>query len=200
VKQSRVSSRSGEAQKPDSPATKLWHNIARVVTFTLPHLRRLGRPAAFVLTGVLIAFDSDHGNLVGLWWALGIAVVSLAVRDDVRTSIGRIAWWTHAIFAIATLLGLIADRLSPQSALSLAIALVTLEGIRAALRREYISSVFSAALLITLTVLVTITDLDTRHATGAIGVWAIVIGIFTIIRELDGLIRKTQKETTRVTK
>ncbi len=166
----------------------------------MPHLRRLGRPAAFVITGVLIAFDSDHGNIVGLWWVFAIAVVSLAVRDDVRDTAGRIAWWMHAIFAIATLLGLIADRLSAQSALSLAIALVTLEGIRSALRREFVSSWVSAGLVITLTVLVTITDLDTRNATGAIGVWAIVIGIFTTIRQLDGLVRTTLKETTRVTK
>lgn len=200
MKQSRVSPRSGGTKKPDSPLAQLWKTLARARDFTVPHLRRLGRPAAFVVTGVLIAFDSDHGNIVGLWWVFAIAVVSLVVRDDVRDTAGRIAWWTHAIFAIATLLGLIADRLSAQSALSLAIALVTLEGIRSALRRELVSTWVSAGLVITLTVLVTITDLDTRHATGAIGVWAIVIGIFTTIRQLDGLVRTTPKETTRVTK
>jgi hypothetical protein len=200
VKQSRVVRRSGDASKLESFTPSAQNTLVRLVKKALSQLQRLGRPLIFVTTGVLIAFDSDHGNRVGLWWVFAVVVVSLAVRNDRTSPIGRVAWWTHAIFAAATLLGLLMDRLSPPSALSLAIALVSLEGIRGALRAEIVSAWASAALAVSLSVIVSITDLDTRHATGAIGVWAIVIGIFTLIRQLDSLIPRSSKEPARATK
>jgi hypothetical protein len=155
---------------------------------------------AFVAAGVFVAFDDDHGNRVGLWWVLIVSVVSLAVRNDRTTVAGRVAWWTHVVFAAATLLGFVADNMSPESALSLAIALVALEAIRAAVRDEKLSALGSATLVVALTVIVTITDTDTRHATGIIGVWAVVVGVFTTIQQIDRLAKQHNKEATRGTK
>jgi hypothetical protein len=77
---------------------------------------------------------------------------------------------------------------------------VALEAIRAALRGENIASFGSAALVVALTVIVITTDTDTRHATGLIGVWAIVVGIFTTIQQIDVLTKQHKKEATRGTK
>jgi len=173
------------------------HQLQRVVAFLMPHIRRFGRPAALVGAGVGIAFDSNHGNMVGLSWALAVSLFSLAVRNDSQSTLGRVAWWTHGVFVAATLVGLVVGRLSPQSALSLAIALVVLEGARAALRGDRVSASGSGILAVVLTVIVSITNLDSRDATGAIGVWAIVLGVFGVISAVDGLSGRKQKRSTR---
>ena len=174
----------------------MLQQFQRVFALLVPHTRRFGRSAALAGAGVAIAFDSNHGNLVGLSWVVAVCFVSLAVRNDPQTVIGRVGWWTHGIFVIATLLGLALGRLSPQSALSLAIALVLLEGIRAAVRRDWVSASGSGLLVLVLTLIVTVTSLDSRNATGAIGVWAIVLGVFGIINAVDALTGRKQKRST----
>ena len=200
MKQPRVAP-SPEASSTSRPQPQSWlTTLLHAATAVAPILRSLARPLAFVAAGVFVAFDDDHGNRVGLWWVLIVSVVSLAVRNDRTTVAGRVAWWTHVVFAAATLLGFVADNMSPESALSLAIALVALEAIRAAVRDEKLSALGSATLVVALTVIVTITDTDTRHATGIIGVWAVVVGVFTTIQQIDRLAKQHNKEATRGTK
>lgn len=180
--------------------TRLWKDVLVAVAFLAPHARRYSRAAILAVAGIVIAFDSDHGNEIGLTWVLVISAVSIFVKDDPQNSIGRLAWWTHVIFAGSTLIGLVFDRLSFESALSLAIALVVLEGIRAALRRDIAFAWGSGALALTMSVLVSVTSTDTRFATGAIGVWAVVFGVFGAINLLDPLVKRGKKVLTRETK
>lgn len=180
--------------------TRLWKDALVAVAFLAPHVRRYSRVAILALAGIVIAFDSDHGNEIGLTWVLVISVVSIAVKDDFQASLGRLAWWTHVIFAASTLVGLVFDRLSFESALSLSIALVVIEGIRAALRRNLAFAWGSGALALTLSVLVSVTSTDTRFATGAIGVWAVVSGIFGAINLLDPLVKRGKKVLNREAK
>ena len=200
MKQPRVTPRTEAKDTPDSSPQKWLGQLIRSAGATSPAIRSLARPLALVAAGMFVAFDDNHGNRVGLWWVFVVSVISLAVRNDSKNMPGQIAWWTHSIFAAATLLGLAADTMSPESSLSLTIALVAFEAIRAALRGEYLASFGSAALVVALTVIVTITDTDTRHATGVIGVWAIVVGIFTTIQQIDVLTKRHKKEATRGTK
>lgn len=200
MKQPRVAPSPEASPTSRSPLQSWLTTLLRAATAAAPFVRSLARPLAFVAAGVFVAFDDDHGNHVGLWWVSIVSVVSLAVRNDRTTVPGRVAWWTHAVFTAATLLGLVANNMSPESALSLAIALVALEAIRAALRDETLAALGSAALVVALTVIVTITDTDTRHATGIIGVWAVVVGVFTTIQQIDRLAKQHNKEATRGTK
>lgn len=200
MKQPRVAPRP-EANDTHGLSPQKWlGQLIRSTVAVIPTIRSLARPLALVVAGVFVAFDNNHGNRVGLWWVFVVSVVSLAVRNDPKNLPGRVAWWAHGIFTAATLFGLAADTMSPESALSLTIALVALEAIRAALRGENLASFGSAALVVALTVIVTITDTDTRHATGIIGVWAIVVGIFTTIQQIDVLTKQHKKEATRGTK
>lgn len=200
MKQPRVAPRTEAKDTPQSSPQKWLGQLIRSAVAVIPTIRSLARPLALVVAGVFVAFDYNHGNRVGLWWVFVVSVVSLAVRNDSKNMPGQIVWWTHSIFTAATLLGLAADTMSPESSLSLTIALVALEAIRAALRGENLASFGSVALVVALTVIVTITDTDTRHATGVIGVWAVVVGIFTTIQQIDVLTKRHKKEATRGTK
>lgn len=200
MKQPRVAPRTEAKGTPESSPQKWLRQLIRSVVAVTPAIRSLARPLAFVAAGMFVALEYNLANHVGLWWVFVVSVVSLAVRNDSKNMPGQIAWWTHSIFTAATLLGLAADTMSPESSLSLTIALVALEAIRAALRGENLASFGSVALVVALTVIVTITDTDTRHATGVIGVWAIVVGIFTTIQQIDVLTKQHKKEATRGTK
>lgn len=177
-------------------ATFVRH-YAPVVT---PYARTFGRTASLLLAGLIIPFVANHGNSVGLQWTVFISFVSLAIRDDRDGLIARVVWWINVLFTGAALLGLVLGTISPASALSLTIPLVLLECARAFIRRDAFAGWGSAILALVLTVIVFPTEQDSTIATGTIGAWALILGVFAAIGQSETLMTKGKQAIRRVTK
>lgn len=165
-----------------------------------PHLRTFGRTAILVVAGLIIPFIANHGNIVGLQWLVTISIVSLAVRDDCDSPVRKGLWWLNALFTGGAVLGLVLGTLSPASALSLAIPLVLGECARAFVRGERLDGWASAALAITLAIVVFPSRDDSTIATGTIGAWAIILGVFGAIRRSEAIWKTGKRAINRVTK
>ncbi len=165
-----------------------------------PFFRTFGRTVILVLAGLIIPFIANHGNVVGLQWLTAISIISLAVRDDRETAITRGVWWINVLFTGATALGLVLGTIGPASALSLAIPLVLFECARAFIRKEPIAGWGSAILALTLTIVVFPSRADSTIATGSIGAWAIILGVFAAISQSETLMATGKKAIKRVTK
>ena len=176
------------------------HVIQHFAPIVAPYFRTFGRTAALLVAGLVIPFIANHGNFVGLVWLTMISTVSLAVRDDRNTSITKAVWWVNVIFTGASALGLIFGTISPASALSLAIPLVLFECVRAFIRSEPIAGWGSAVLALVLTIIVFPSRGDSTMATGTIGAWAIILGVFAAISQSETLISSGKKVIRRVTK
>lgn len=165
-----------------------------------PHFRTFGRPGILLIAGLFIPFIANHGNLVGLQWMTTIAIVSLLVRDDRATAITAGVWWLNVLFVGATSLGLVLGTIGPASALSLAIPLALFECARAFIRSEPIAGWASAILALILTIVVFPSRADSTIATGTIGAWAIILGVFGAISQSETLMATGKKAIRRVTK
>lgn len=172
-------------------------HYAPVVT---PYARTFGRTVSLVLAGLIIPFIANHGNIVGLQWAVFISVVSLAIRDDRDGLVARAVWWINVLFAGAALLGLLLGTIGPASALSLTIPLVLFECARAFIRRDAFAGWGSAILALVLTVIVFPSSQDSTIATGTIGAWALILGVFAAIGQSETLMAKGKQAIRRVTK
>lgn len=165
-----------------------------------PYARQFGRTGALVIAGLVIPFIRNHGNTVGLQWMVFISIVSLAVADDRNGLIPRVVWWINVLFTGAALLGLVLGTISAASALSLTIPLVLLECARGFIRHEPITGWGSATLALVLTIIVFPSDQDSTIATGSIGAWAVILGVFAAIAQSDTLMAKGKQAIRRVTK
>jgi hypothetical protein len=163
-------------------------------------LRSFGRPAVLLVIGLIIPFIAIHGNVVGLQWLTALSVVSLALCDDRATTITAALWWINALFTGVTGLGLLLGTIGSASAISLAIPLVLFECARAFIRSEQFAGWGSAVLALTLAVLVFSEIEDSTVATGAIGVWAVVLGVFGAIRQSETVMASGRKLVNRGTK
>ena len=176
------------------------HVIQHFAPIIAPYFRAFGRTAALLIAGLVIPFIANHGNIVGLVWLTVISAVSLAVRDDRDTTVTKAVWWVNAIFTGASAFGLIVGTISPVSALSLAIPLVLFECVRAFIRSEPIAGWGSAVLALVLTIIVFPSRGDSTMATGTIGAWAIILGVFAAISQSEALIASGKRVIQRVTK
>lgn len=174
--------------------------VRHYAPIVIPQLRRFGRTGILLIAGLLIPFIAAHGNLVGLQWLTLISIVSLLIRDDRGTPITAGVWWLNVLFTGATLLGLALGTLSPASALSLAIPLVLFECARAFIRSELIDGWGSAVLALVLAVVVFTSRGDSTIATGSIGAWAVILGVFGAIRQSEALFATGKKVINRVSK
>lgn len=199
-------------------AVRIWHVILVVTAWIVwaakvvahvgrhyapvvaPYLRAFGRTGILLIAGLIIPFIANHGNIVGLVWLTTISTVSLAVRDDCGTVVTKAVWWINVIFTGASALGLIFGTIGPASALSLAIPLVLFESARAFIRREPIAGWASAALALVLAIIVFPSRTDSTMATGTIGAWAIILGVFAAISQSETLMSTGKKVFHRVTK
>lgn len=166
----------------------------------LPYFRSFGRVGILVIAGLIIPFIANHGNIVGLQWLTVISIVSLLVRDDRTTPITSAVWWLNVLFTGAAVLGLALGTISPASALSLAIPLALFECARAFIRAEAVAGWGSAILALALTIIVFPSRDDSTIATGTIGAWAIILGVFGAISQSETLMATGKKAINRVTK
>ena len=182
-------------------AAKVVAHVARhYAPVVAPYLRAFGRTGVLLIAGLIIPFIANHGNIVGLVWLTTISTVSLAVRDDRGTTITAAVWWINVIFTGASALGLIFGTIGPASALSLAIPLVLFECARAFIRKEPIAGWGSAVLALVLAIIVFPSRTDSTVATGTIGAWAIILGVFAAISQSETLMASGKKVIHRVTK
>lgn len=177
-----------------------WRQIVKLLAVVAPYFRNYGRTAMFLIAGLIIPFMEDHGNLVGLQWVTAIGVVSLAARDDVSTSAARALWRFNVLFTVGAVFALWFGTVSATSALSLTVAQILFETARGFTRRDRIVGWGSAALAAVLTITIYPTQGDSRFATGAIGAWAIILGVFAAIRQSETLMNSGKKAISRVTK
>jgi hypothetical protein len=178
----------------------VWAFIAHYAPIVAPYFRSFGRTASLLVAGLVIPFIANHGNIVGLQWTVFISVVSLAVRDDRNGPISKALWWINVLFTGASLLGLALGTIGPASALSLAIPLVLFECARAFIRGEAVAAWGSAILALVLTIIVFPSDQDSTVATGTIGAWAIILGVFAAIGQSETMMAKGKQAIRRVTK
>lgn len=176
------------------------HVVRHFAPIVAPYFRTFGRTAILVIAGLVIPFIPGHGNVVGLIWLTTISIVSLAVKDDCGTPITKFVWWLNVVFTGSAALGLILGTIGPASALSLAIPLALFECARAFVRSEAIAGWGSAALALTLAIIVFPSGTDSTIATGTIGAWAIVLGVFAAISQSETLLETGKKVIRRVTK
>ncbi|MEN9740306.1 MAG: hypothetical protein RLZ72_572 [Actinomycetota bacterium] len=176
------------------------HFVRHYAPIVAPYTKTFGRTAAFLVAGLIIPFIGNHGNTIGLQWLVFISIVSLAIRDDRLGIISRAVWWINVLFTGAALLGLVIGRISAVSALSLAIPVVLLECARGFIRGERVAGWGSAALALILTIIVFPSTEDTTAATGFIGAWAIILGVFAAISHSETLMAKGKQAISRVTK
>ncbi|MEY3310398.1 MAG: hypothetical protein RL107_534, partial [Actinomycetota bacterium] len=134
------------------------------------------RYSAALIAGVAITFSADHSTYVGLAWLTFVVVVSLITRGGPATAMNAVAWWATLVVAALALLGLVASRMSPATALSLTIALVAFETSRAFTRSDRIWLWSNGVLALSLSVLYFTVDTNDRTATGLTGGWAIIAG------------------------
>lgn len=174
--------------------------VRHYAPIVVPYLRTFGRTAILIVAGLVIPFIANHGNIVGLQWLTVISVISLAIRDDCDTPLRNGLWWLNALFTGGAVLGLSLGTLSPASALSLAVPLALGECVRAFVRGESLDGWASAALALTLAIVVFPSRDDSTIATGTIGAWAIILGVFSAIRQSEALWKKGKKAILRVTK
>lgn len=174
--------------------------VAHYAPVVVPVVRQFGRTAALLLAGLVIPFIRNHGNFVGLQWMVFVSVVSLVMADDRATVVAKAVWWMNVVFTGAALLGLLLGTISAVSALSLAIPLALFESVRGFIRREAVTGWGSAVLAIVLMVIVFPSDHDSVIATGTIGAWAIVLGVFAAIGQSETLMSKGKRAFRRVTK
>ena len=174
--------------------------IRHYAPIVAPYFRIFGRTTILVIAGLMIPFIANHGNLVGLQWLTAISVISLAVRDDCDTPLRKGLWWLNTLFTGGAVLGLTLGTLSPASALSLAIPLALGECARSFVRGETLGGWATAALAVTLAIVVFPSRDDSTIATGTIGAWAIILGVFGAIRQSETFWKKGKKAINRVTK
>lgn len=174
--------------------------VRHYAPIVVPYFRTFGRACILLLAGLIIPFIANHGNIVGLQWLTAISIVSLLVRDDRDTPITAAVWWLNVLFTGAATLGLVLGTIGPASALSLAIPLALFESARAFIRSERVSGWGSALLAFALTIIVFPSKDDSVIATGAIGAWAIILGVFGAISQSETLMATGKKAINRVTK
>jgi len=164
-----------------------------IVTRVLAAIQPFARYAAALIAGVAITLTDDHSTYTGLAWLTFVVVVSLLFRDSPATAMNGVAWWSTLIVTVLTLLGLLAGRMSPATALSLTIALVAFETSRAFTRSDRIWLWSTGALALGLSILYFTIDANDRTAAGLTGGWAIIAGIFGLIGAIDsrGKARRT---------
>ena len=176
------------------------HVVRHFAPIVAPYLRTFGRTAVLLVAGLIIPFIPGHGNVIGLIWLTTISIVSLAVKDDCATPITKFVWWLNVVFTGSAALGLILGTIGPASALSLAIPLALFECARAFVRNEPVAGWGSAALALTLAIIVFPSGTDSTIATGTIGAWAVVLGVFGAINQSETLLESGKKVIRRVTK
>ncbi|MBJ7433998.1 MAG: hypothetical protein JHC62_06130 [Microbacteriaceae bacterium] len=159
--------------------------VARVRAAIQP----FARYAAALIAGVAITLTDDHSTYTGLEWLTFVVVVSLFSRGGPATVMNAVAWWSTLVVAALTLLGLIASRMSPTTALSLTIALVAFETSRAFTRSDRIWLWSTGVLAGGLSILYFTIDADDRTAAGLTGGWAIIAGIFGLIGAIDSRVK-----------
>ena len=175
-----------------------------IVTKGLEAIRPYARYLAALIAGVAITLTDDHSTYTGLEWLTFVVVVSLLSRGGPTTLMNTVAWWSTLVVAALALLGLIASRMSPNTALSLTIALVAFETSRAFTRSDRIWLWSTGVLALGLSILYFTIDANDRTAAGLTGGWAIIAGIFGLIGVIDSRVKarrsthkvKTSKSTT----
>lgn len=159
----------------------LFAKITRALDVSQPYARY----SAALIAGVAITFSADHSTYVGLVWLTFVVVISLITRGGPATAMNAVAWWATLVVAALALLGLIASRMSPATALSLTIALVAFETSRAFTRGDRVWLWSTGVLALSLSILYFTVDANDRTATGLTGGWAIIAGIFGLISVID---------------
>ena len=152
-------------------------------------IQPFARYAAALIAGVAITLTDDHSTYTGLEWLTFVVVVSLFSRGGPATVMNAVAWWSTLVVAALALLGLIASRMSPTTALSMTIALVAFETSRAFTRSDRIWLWSTGVLAGGLSILYFTIDADDRTAAGLTGGWAIIAGIFGLIGAIDSRVK-----------
>ena len=166
-------------------AGKQFVIVARVRAAIQP----FARYAAALIAGVAITLTDDHSTYTGLEWLTFVVVVSLLFQGGPATLMNAVAWWSTLVVAALALLGLIASRMSPTTALSLTIALVAFETSRAFTRSDRIWLWSTGVLAVGLSILYFTIDADDRTAAGLTGGWAIIAGVFGLIDAIDSRVK-----------
>jgi len=177
-----------------------------IVTKGLEAMRPYARYIAALIAGVAITLTFDHSTYTGLEWLMFVVAVSLLSRGGPANLINAVAWWSTLVVTALALLGLIASRMSPNTALSLTIALVAFEASRAFTRSDRIWLWSTGVLALGLSILYFTIDANDRTAAGLTGGWAIIAGIFGLIGAIDsrakarGSTRKVKSSKSTTTK
>lgn len=166
-------------------AGKPFVSVTRVGAAIQP----FARYAAALTAGVAITLTDEHSTYTGLGWLTFVVVVSLVARGGPATVMNAVAWWSTLVVAGLTVLGIIASRMSPATALSLTIALVAFEASRAFTRGDRIWLWSTGVLALGLSILYFTIDSDDRTAAGLTGGWAIIAGIFGLIGVIDSRVK-----------
>jgi hypothetical protein len=159
------------------------------VTKFLVVTQPFARYVAALIAGVAITLTEDHSTYLGLSWLAFVVAVSLLAGGGTATAMNRFAWWATLVVTALTLLGLLGGRMSPSTALSLTIALVSFETSRAFTRDDRIWLWSTGILALGLSILYFNIDADDRTAAGLTGGWAIVAGIFGLIAVIDSRVK-----------
>lgn len=160
-------------------------NSLVIVTKALAASQPYARYIAAIIAGVAITLTDDHSTYTGLEWFTFVVVVSLLSRGGPATVMNAFSWWSTVVVTSLALLGLIASKMSAPTALSLTIALVAFETSRAFTRGDRIWLWSTGVLALVLSVVYFTIQTNDRTATGLIGGWAIIAGIFGLIGSID---------------
>lgn len=159
-------------------------------------VRPYARSVAALVAGLVITFTHEISTFTALQWLTVIVTVSLVLWDGPDTPLNSAARWATIVVVVMTALGLVVGKMSTATALSLTIALVAFETSRAFTRGDRIWLWSTGALAVALTVLYFSADSDDRTAAGLTGGWAIIAGIFGLIRAVDGLLASRRSAST----
>lgn len=160
-------------------------NLRSIVTSGLDAIRPYARYIAALIAGIAITLTEDHSTYTGLEWLIFVVSVSLYTRGGPATLMNAVTWWSTLVVAGLSVLGLIASRMSPNTALSLTIALVAFETSRAFARSDRIWLWSTGVLALGLSILYFTISANDRTAAGLTGGWAIIAGIFGLISAID---------------
>ncbi len=155
------------------------------MTSGLDAIRPYARYIAALIAGIAITLTEDHSTYTGLEWLIFVVSVSLYTRGGPATLMNAVTWWSTLVVAGLSVLGLIASRMSPNTALSLTIALVAFETSRAFARSDRIWLWSTGVLALGLSILYFTISANDRTAAGLTGGWAIIAGIFGLISAID---------------
>lgn len=149
-------------------------------------------PASGLVVGLFITFTQQHELALGLWGYLVVAAASV-ISDITQPAIIQRIGLVAQVIVIAAVSALVTTLWAPT--VPLVVALVVTISLLQWMRVRQTASSWAPLQYLALPAALVLLSTNTIAVVGAIGAWAIIMGVFDSLAHIDSLRTRTKENT-----